>query len=292
VRQDAEDRFADDDKREDVQVGTFLSGPVVITGARGHVGGFLASGLAELPNEVRALGRRDNLVEALRDADAVVHLAGTLQPLNGNTYEQANVDTVRRTMEALAGSSVKRIGFLSYVGANPASRNDYLRTKGEAESLVAGGGRDAVVIRSTFIYGPPDNPGPSTAPFIAHGPKPVSVLGSGAQRYAPVFVGDVAEVLTHATLDPAAPTGTFALAGPDVLTVDEFVQVVNGGDVRERHLHGRLAGVLAHVLPTLTPALVEVMAADSLPDTTLAAEVLGIDLRSIRDVYRYPPVLA
>jgi uncharacterized protein YbjT (DUF2867 family) len=108
------------------------------------------------------------------------------------------------------------------------------------------------------------------------------VLGSGAQRYAPVFVGDVAEVLMRAALDPAAPTGTFALAGPDVLTVDEFVQVVNGAAVKVRHLQGRLARALAHIMPSLTPALVEVMAADSLPDTTLAADVFGIDLRPIR----------
>jgi len=273
-------------------MGAFLSGPVAVTGSSGHVGNFLARRLAKLPNEVRALGRLDNLFEAFRGADAVVHLAGTLQPIKGNTYERANVETVRTTVEPLAGSSVKRIALLSYVGADPTSTNDYLRTKGQAEALVADCGCEAVVIRSTFIYGPPDDPGPSARPFIAHGGKPVSVLGSGAQRYAPVFVGDVAEVLMHAALDSSAPTGTFALAGPDVLTVDEFVQVLNGGVVRERHLQGRFARVLARIVPTLNPALLEVMAADSLPDTTLAADVFGIDMRSIRDVYQHAPVPA
>src|SRR5215813_85318 len=267
-------------------MGAFLSGPVAVTGASGHVGGFLTRRLAEQPNELRPLGRHDDVVSALRDADAVVHLAGTLQPLKGNTYEQANVDTVRRTIDAVEGSSVARIVFLSYVGADPGSSNDYLRTKGEAESLVAASGREAVVIRATFIYGPPDNPGPSTAPFIAHGRKAISVIGSGRQRYAPVFVGDVAEVLARATLDPSASTGTFALAGPDVLTVDEFVQVVNGGVVKERHLHGLLARLAAHALPTLTPTLVDVMATDSLPDTTPASDVFGVNARSIRDVYQ------
>lgn len=271
-------------------MGTFLSGPVAVTGASGHVGGYLGLRLGELPNEVRSLGRHDNLIDAFRGADAVVHLAGTLQPIKGNTYEQANVETVRATVEALAGSSVKRIAFLSYVGADPTSSNDYLRTKGEAESLVAESGREAVIIRSTFIYGPPDDPGPSASPFIAHGGKPVFVLGSGAQRYAPIFVGDVAEVLTRAALDSSAPTGTFALAGPEALTIDEFVQVLNGGVVRERHLQGRLASVIARLLPTLNPALLEVMAADSLPDTALAADVFGIDVRSIRDVYEHAPV--
>ncbi len=273
-------------------MGRFLSGPVAVIGASGHVGRVLSGRLTELPNEARMLGRRDNLVDALHDADSVIHLAGTLQPLKGNTYEQANVETVRKTVEALAGSSVRRIVFLSYVGADPTSANDYLRTKGEAESLVTGAGREALVIRSTFIYGPPDDPGPSTAPFIAQAGKAVFVIGSGAQRYAPVFVGDVAEVLMRGALDASAPTGTFALAGPDVLTVDEFVRVVNGGPVKERYLQGRLARVLAHFLPTLTPALVEVMTADSLPDTTLAATVFGINLHSIRGVYQHAPVPA
>src|SRR5262249_21089406 len=273
-------------------MGALLTGPIAVTGARGHVGGVLSRRLAELPNEVRLLGRGDDLVEALSDADAVIHLAGTLQPVRGNTYEQANVATVRKTVEALTGSAVRRIAFLSYVGADPASANDYLRTKGEAESLLSGAGVPAVLIRSTFVYGPPDDPGPSTAPFIAHAGKAVAVIGSGTQRYAPVFVGDVADVLMRAALDPSAPAGTYALAGPDVLTVDEFVRVVNGGRVKERHLQGRLARALAHFLPTLTPALVEVMAADSLPDTTLAADVFGLNLHSIRDVYQHAPARA
>src|SRR5262245_62907178 len=107
---------------------TLLSGPVVVTGASGHVGGVFSRRLGECPNEVRAAGRRDNLVEAVRDADAVVHLAGTLQPLRGNTYEQANVETARKTVEALAGSSVKRLVFLSYVGARSEEHTSELQS--------------------------------------------------------------------------------------------------------------------------------------------------------------------
>jgi uncharacterized protein YbjT (DUF2867 family) len=47
---------------------TFLGGAVAVTGASGHVGGFLCRLLAELPNEVRVLGRnlRDSSVSAAR----------------------------------------------------------------------------------------------------------------------------------------------------------------------------------------------------------------------------------
>lgn len=261
------------------------TGPVAVTGAGGHVGRALQRRLAGLPNIVRPLGRRDDLQPAFADADAVVHLAGTLQAIRGNTYEEANRETVRATVDALAGSDVERVVFLSYVGADPSSPNAYLRTKGEAEELLRASGREVVVLRATFVCGPPDDPGPTATAFIAHDGKPVTVLGSGRQRLAPVFVGDLVEAIVQAALAPGAPTGTFAVAGPDVLSADELVRVLNGDAVRVRHLRGMLARALARLHPELTPALVDVMLADCLPDGPAAHEAFGSSRRSLREVY-------
>jgi NADH dehydrogenase len=266
----------------------WLTGPVVIRGADGHVGRALQKRLGELANEVRPLGRRDDFVAAVRDAEGVVHLAGTLQAVKGNSYRTANVETVRGTVAALGGSSVRRFVYLSYVGADPASPNEYLRTKGEAERLARGCGVETVVIRSTFIYGPPDDPGPSAAPFIAGNGKAVSVIGTGGQRWAAVFVGDVVEALTRAALDPAAPTGIFALAGPEAVTVDAFVDALNRHHVKKRHLRGAFARALALVVPALTPTMVDVLASDSLADGPLITDTLGLELRRIGDFYPEP----
>lgn len=264
------------------------TGPVAVTGGDGHVGRRLQARLAGLPNEVRPLGRDDDLVAAFTGVDAVVHLAGTLAPRRGDSFEAANVDTVRRTLSALAGSSARRLVFLSYPGADPAAGNEYLRCKGEAEGLVLACGRDAVVMRCTFIYGPPDDPGPSAAPFLSHANKPVCVIGDGRQLYAPVYVEDVVEALTRFALDPATPTGTFGLAGPDILTADAFADTLSGHDVRERHIPRGVARALAHVVPTLTPTTADVLAADSLPDgCPPAAEALGLQLRRLADHYPY-----
>ena len=114
---------------------------------------------------------------AFRDAEAVVHLAGTLLPGRQSTYEQANRATVSQTVAALAGSAVERVVFLSYVGADPQSDNAYLRAKGEAEELLYRSGRDCVVFRCTHIFGPPDDPGPTrrgadcTAGTLRLGPR-------------------------------------------------------------------------------------------------------------------------
>ena len=159
---------------------SIFGGPIVITGANGQVGVALRRRLAASPSEIRALTRQDVTPRAFRDAQAVVHLAGTLLPGRQSTYEQANRATVSETVSALAGSAVERVVFLSYVGADPQSENAYLRAKGEAEELLYRSGRDCVVFRCTHIFGPPDDPGPTLAALMHGGDAP-----SGSSATAP-----------------------------------------------------------------------------------------------------------
>jgi hypothetical protein len=69
----------------------------------------------------------------------------------------------------------------------------------------------------------------------------------------------VVEAIRHAALDPDTPTGTFELAGPDVLTAGQFVRLLNAEPVRIRRMPVRVARLLGRVVPTLTPELVDVL---------------------------------
>ena len=264
---------------------SLLTGPIAMTGASGQVGTALRRRLASFPNEVRPLGRDDDLHGAFREAVAVVHLAGTMRPRRSNTYVQANLRTVERTVAALEGSSVERVVFLSYVGADRSSPNTYLRTKAEAEELLHRSGRDTVIFRCTHIYGPPGEPGPTVSALLAPGGAAAWVLGSGRQRVAPICRDDVVEAIV-AALDPRTNHGRFDLPGPDELTMDEFVAIVNGGPVTLRHIPARLARTLAHAVPSLTPTLVDVMLADSLGEGTRAARAFALERRRLTDIYR------
>jgi uncharacterized protein YbjT (DUF2867 family) len=262
-----------------------MEGPIAITGASGQMGRALVRRLAASPTRVRALGRDDDLVAAFRDAVAVVHLAGTLRPEWPRTLEDANLRTMEATVAALDRSSVERVVFLSYVGADIRSDNQYLQAKAAAEELLHRTGRDYVVFRCTHIFGPPAEPGPTVSALLADAGRTVWVLGTGTQRVAPVYRDDVVEAIV-AALDPAAYHGRFDLAGPEVLAMDEFVEVVNGGRARLRHIPPLVARALAHAAPGLTPDLVEIMLADSVADPTRAARAFGLELRSVSDVYQ------
>lgn len=268
-----------------------LPGPIAITGASGQVGTALRRRLASLPNEVRALGREDDLATAFRDAVAVVQLAGTLRPEPPDTYEDANLRTVERTVAALEGSTVQRIVFLSYVGAHRNAANAYLRAKAEAEQALHRAGRDLVVFRCTHVFGRPDEPGPIVRSLLAEKGHPVWVLGPGTQRLAPVYREDVVDAIV-AALRPGAYHGRFDLPGPEVLTVDELVRVVNGGSCSLRHVPPLAARALGHVAPELTPELVDVLLADSLGDQTRADRTFGLARHGVGEIYRAAADLA
>jgi uncharacterized protein YbjT (DUF2867 family) len=263
---------------------SIFGGPIVITGASGRVGVALRRRLAAYPSEIRALTMQDVAPRAFRDAEAVVHLAGSLLPGRQSTYEQANRATVSQTVAALAGSAVERVVFLSYVGADPRSENAYLRAKGEAEELLYRSGRDCVVFRCTHIFGPPDDPGPTVASLIARRGHVVWVLGDGSQRLAPVYRDDVVDAIL-AALDPSTYHGRFDLPGPEEMTMDDLARRVNADDVRLRHLPPRIARTLSRAAPGTTPELVEVMLADSLGEQRRVDRAFGLERRGVSDVY-------
>jgi uncharacterized protein YbjT (DUF2867 family) len=270
--------------RSDVALRT---GPVAVTGASGQVGTQLLRCLGQLPNQVRALGRNDDLAAAFSDADAVVHLAGALRPQKPNTYRTANLDTALATAAAVAGSSAERVVFLSFLTARLDSSNSYLRYKAEAEEALRSSAVPAVIFRCDHIYGPPGQPGPTVSAFLQTSGR-VVLLGNGTQRLAPLYRDDVVEAILHAAIDPDTPTGTFELAGPDVLTVDAFVRLLNSRPVRIRRIPAALARLLGHVVPTLTPELVDVLLADAVPteDVGATARRFGVELHRFADVWR------
>ncbi len=261
--------------------------PIAITGASGQVGTLLQERLAELQSSVIPLNRGADWAPSIGEADVVVHLAGTLQPKGKDTYESANVITAEAVAAAAQNSGVRRIVFLSYVGAALDSANAYLRAKAQAEKALVDSGVPTTIFRCLHIYGPPERPGPTANAFLANGRRRVPVPGTGEQRIAPLYVGDVVSAVLGAATRPDAPTGVFELGGPEEMTMDQFVRSLNGGQVRIRHLPASLARVLARLSPSLTPALMDLLLGDNVTssDPRQVAAEFGFSLRWFEDVW-------
>ncbi len=60
---------------------------IAVTGASGQVGRLVCRRLAEVSVEVLPLGQGDDWADAFGRSEAVIHLAGTLQPKGRNSYD-------------------------------------------------------------------------------------------------------------------------------------------------------------------------------------------------------------
>lgn len=287
--------------------------PVVVTGASGAVGRRLVPLLVRDGSEVRAVIRSGAAADELRadgakvavgrlgDSDTVeavmdgvhtvVHLAGGLELSNvaafgpdatpERLYEEANLLPTRWVLEAAVEAGVTRFLFLSYPGAAPEASNPYLRAKGLAEDEIRASGLQHAIVRSTHIYGPRCR---WLEEMAVSARRPVAVIvGSGRQRLAPVFVDDVARVLAAADDRAVEVRGTFGLQGPDVVTADEMIDLLTGRPRRKVHLSPGTARRAARLMGRLVaPAVLEVLAADSLTDAPDAAAEFGVPLVPLR----------
>jgi uncharacterized protein YbjT (DUF2867 family) len=115
------------------------------------------------------------------------------------------------------------------------------------------------------------------------------VLGSGKNVVAPVYLDDVVQALVAAS--KTGGPGTFDLAGPDRMTLDDLARLLNRDPgARISHVPPALASLVGRFLPSISPTLVDVVTRDSVGDASAAAATFGIGFRSLREVWGATPV--
>lgn len=192
--------------------------------------------LPDAPSITPAVARYDDpagLSRALAGVACVVHLAGILLESGATTYETANVDTTRALVAAAAtAAGVRHIVFVSSLGADPGSRNDYYRSKGVAERIVAGSGVAATIIRTPLLLGPDTAGGRALVRTASQ--RAVKTLGGGTHVLRPLDVEDLGRALLAFCRRPTTGVTTHELVGPTPLPY--------------RDLLARMATLLGHEL--------------------------------------------
>jgi len=210
--------------------------PVLVTGATGLVGRALCAQLLSEGAQVRAYVRRDDaalraagahlaigamddvprLESALTRAHTIVHLIGGVWPEPGMSYDLLNRDSTEAAVIAAHAAGVKRFIFLSFVGADPSSSNEFLAAKGRAEQHLMASPLERVILRCAPVA---EGLGP-TLRRLGRG-RGAGVPGNGGQRVNPLSLADVVAAIVAADAREASVNGTWELGGPETWTMRE-----------------------------------------------------------------------
>ncbi|HTP48822.1 MAG TPA: complex I NDUFA9 subunit family protein, partial [Casimicrobiaceae bacterium] len=129
-------------------------------------------------------------------ATVVINLVGILNEGARGDFRGAHVEVARRVVAVCREAGVSRLLHMSALNAGADAPSKYLRSKGEAEAIVASSGLAWTIFRPSVIFGREDSFLNLFARLEAI--LPVMVLACPDARFQPVFVGDVARAFVQA----------------------------------------------------------------------------------------------
>lgn len=251
---------------------------VLLTGATGFVGGYVARRAVEHGHRVRALVRRreaadelakqgvevvvgditrpQSLEGAADGCDAVIHLVGIIRekpPVA--TFDGVHTRGTIRVLEAAERAGVKKFVHMSSLGAR-ADGTAYQRTKFEAEEVVRRSQIPHVIFRPSIVVGA----GGEFIEILLRMLRAVPlapVIGDGRYRLQPVDVEDVAAAFVQAAERDDLASECFEIGGPHKLTYNRVLEII----CEEYGLHRRRL----HVPVGLVKPLVDIASNWRLP---------------------------
>lgn len=192
------------------------------------------------------------LARLLRGADAMINLVGILNESGRATFARVHVEFARDAVAACEAAGVRRYVHMSALNAAPDAPSAYLRSKGEAEAIVAGSPLAWTIFRPNVVFGRGDK---LTSMFVGLAglglPLP---LGGADAELAPVWVEDVAWCIARAPSLDATILKRYELCGPQAMTLAALVRTTLEIADRPRAiipLPGGLARALAAILERL-----------------------------------------
>lgn len=219
---------------------------VLVAGGTGFIGTHLCTELHERGHDVTALSRSpddadlppgidpamgdasayDSIVEEVDGHDAVVNLVSLsplYEPPEGTSHREVHLRGTENLVRACEERGVDRFLQMSALGADPDGATEYIRAKGEAETVVRESDLEWTIVRPSVVFGEGgefvDFTKELTTPYVTGLP------GGGRTRFQPIWIGDLVPILADILEDDARVGETYEFAGPQVATLADVTEL-------------------------------------------------------------------
>ncbi len=224
---------------------------VLVAGGTGFIGSYLCRALVDEGHDVTALSRSpsetpegvdsamgdvtayDSIAPAVDGHDAVVNLVALsplFEPKGGNVmHDRIHRGGTENLVRAAEAGSADRFVQMSALGADPDGDTAYIRSKGQAEEIVAESDLEWTTFRPSVVFGDGGEFVSFTkrlkgmfAPLVPLYPLP----GGGKTRFQPIHVEDLVPMLVAALEADEHVGETYEIGGPESLTLREVTNLV------------------------------------------------------------------
>ena len=156
------------------------------------------------------------------DCDLVLHVAGIIEEKPpATTFENTNVEGTRAIVREAERAKVGRFIYVSSLGAET-GQSPYHRSKRRAEEIVRNFAGGWIILRPGNVYGPGDEVVSLLLTMVRTLPV-VPVIGSGEDRFQPIWVGDLAAAITKSVERTDLHGRVLELAGNELTSANDLL---------------------------------------------------------------------
>lgn len=240
---------------------------VLVTGGTGVVGQAAVSALLERGHKVRLLSRHagsdseqwparvephpgdvanaEDVTGVATDCDAILHIAGIVaESPPRTTFESVNVGGTRNILAEAERAKVKRLIFVSSLGAER-GQSDYHKSKLRAEQVVRAFSGQWLICRPGNVYGPGDEVISLILKVVRTSPV-IPVIDEGDQLFQPVWSEDVGKALAMAVEREDLASQVLEIAGNEQTSMNDLLRrfaKITGKDTQQIRIPNFLASV-------------------------------------------------
>ena len=284
---------------------------ILVTGATGFVGRNVVKALRTRGKEVRCLVHtrpKGNVVTdyrvelaygdildspslraAMKGVDTVVHLVAIIREKGKRTFDIVNRGGAEAVVQAAREVGVGHFVHMSAIGVQEDPGYPYLFSKWQGEQAVIKSGLTYTILRPSIQFGYGDEFINTLAGVVKAFPV-VPVVGSGKTLLQPISVEEVGALVALVVDNPRFNGRTVEIGGPDHLTYDEIVDIIEKTlGVRRLKVHLPLAQVrrVIRVMETLianppaTTSQLDMLAMDNVTATDSMEKTFGMKARPL-----------
>ncbi|MCJ7490759.1 MAG: complex I NDUFA9 subunit family protein [Dehalococcoidia bacterium] len=284
---------------------------ILVTGGTGFIGRHVVARLAEggKPVRVAARGSRkaglpdgveqvtadivsgEGLAEAMAGADRVAHLVAVITEKGGQRFDAVIRGGTANVVSEAEKAGVKKLVYVSAIGAAQDPKYPYWHAKWQAEQAVAASNLNYTILRPSLVFGPEDDFFNRLQRLIRHAPI-VPVAGDGKTRFQPIWVEDVVTCVVACLNEGVHDREIVEIGGSEYYTYNEIIDLIRRKvGTRKPTVHVPLwamrpgARVLQAVLPSppVTTDQLAMLSKDNATALDAVPKAFGFTPMSLRD---------
>ncbi len=222
---------------------------LLVTGATGFIGRTVVRRLTEAGYAVRTLLRPSaqsprlpsgismevalssltdprGVRAALVGVDTVLHLADDDQLRGRAEFLDSEIEGTVALAEAARQAGVRRILYVSHLGADRSSAYPLLRATAESEEAIRRSEIPHTIVRTSIVYGAEDHFTRALAMQLAVSPLILPLPGDGSTLLQPLWVEDLATSLLWLLETQRDRAETFEIGGPEFLSYGQILELI------------------------------------------------------------------